>query len=146
MVNSIKIKMKMKQFFMLFIPLFVVQQSFGQDKKQVNSDIKQVTVFQSKAQLVNTATAVIEAGVTEITVPGLSQFVEQNSIQVTGKGDFVILGVKQKVNYIQQSKKSAEYISLEDTTEKIKLALEHLKDKAHILANDLSQSTSWWER
>ena len=137
MVNSIKInKMKMKQFFMLFIPLFVVQQSFGQDKKQVNSDIKQVTVFQSKAQLMNTATAVIEAGVTEITVPGLSQFVEQNSIQVTGKGDFVILGVKQKVNYIQHSKKSAEYISLEDTTEKIKLALEHLKDKAHILAKE----------
>ena len=97
----------MKQFFMLFIPLFVVQLCFGQDKKQVNSDIKQVTIFQSKAQLVNTATAVIEAGVTEITVPGLSQFVEQNSIQVTGKGDFVILGVKQKVNYIQQSKKSA---------------------------------------
>jgi uncharacterized protein (TIGR02231 family) len=128
--------MNMKQSFLIIIALFVSFFSNGQDQKQIDSDIKQVTVFQNKAQIVNTATATVESGITALTIAGLSQFVEQNSIQVTGKGDFVILGVKQKVNYIQQAKKSPEYIALEDTTEKIKLALEHLKDKAHILAKE----------
>ena len=126
----------MKYFFGTLIAVLSLNFSFAQDKKHVDSDIKQVTVFQSKAQMVNTVTTTVDAGVTEIIITGLSQFVEQNSVQVTGKGDFVILGVKQKVNYINHTKKSAEFLALEDTTEKIKLALEHLKDKKHILTKE----------
>lgn len=122
----------MKQVFILIASLFVANFGFAQDKKQISSDIKQVTVFQNKAQMTNTATTTVDAGVTEITIGGLSQFVEQNSVQVTGKGDFTILGVKQKINYINSTKKTPEFIELEDTTEKIKFSIEHLRDKIHI--------------
>lgn len=126
----------MKQVFILIVSLIVASFGFAQDKKQISSDIKQVTVFQNKAQMTNTATTTVDAGVTEITIGGLSQFVEQNSVQVTGKGDFTILGVKQKINYINSTKKTPEFIELEDTTEKIKFSIEHLRDKIHIFEKE----------
>ena len=126
----------MKKFFILTTSLFIAQITFGQHQKTIESDIKQVTVFQNKAQIINTVTTTIESGVTELTISNFSEFVEQNSVQVTGKGDFTILGVKQKVNYIKQTKMSAAYLALEDTTEKVKLSLEHLRDKKHILEKE----------
>lgn len=106
---------------------------FAQEKKTVEADIKQVVVFLSKAQITNTTTTTLEGGTTELTITGLSPFIDKNSVQASGKGEMVILGVKSNVNHLKTQVKSAELIQLEDTLEKVSLEVENLKDKLDIL-------------
>ncbi|MEY5048966.1 MAG: hypothetical protein RLZZ175_2325 [Bacteroidota bacterium] len=105
----------------------------AQEKKTVEADIKQVVVFLSKAQITNTTTTTLEGGTTELTITGLSPFIDKNSVQASGKGEMVILGVKSNVNHLKTQVKSAELIQLEDTLEKVSLEVENLKDKLDIL-------------
>jgi hypothetical protein len=94
------------------------------DKRNVKSTIKYVTVFLSRAQINSTTGAAVEAGMTDVIIEGLPPSIDKQSIQVTGKGDFVIMAVKYNLNYLDPQQKTTTIIALEDSMEAYQLQLE----------------------
>ncbi len=125
--------MKTKTFFLkkiaLIMGLFLisfVQNANAQMEKTLASNIKSVTVFLNRAQVLNTADVMLNAGTTELTFEGLSTKIIKQSIQVSGKGSFTILSVKHQINYLKNvSQNNAKITALNDSLEffndKIKL-------------------------
>lgn len=70
--------------------------------------IQKVTVFLAGAQINREGNFLIQPGVSEITFSGVSPYVDQNSLQARGIGEFTIMDVKFKVNYPQPEKSETD--------------------------------------
>jgi len=93
--------MSMKRLLIFFLILTTVA-SFGQTEKPVESKITEVTVFLNNAQVTREVKTRIEAGKTNLIVSGLTAELDQQSIQVAGKGNFIILGIAHQQNYLSE--------------------------------------------
>lgn len=69
------------------------------EPKKVNSKIEKVTVFLQGAQIVRTATTTIPAGITDIIFEGVSPNLNTGSLQASGKGNFVVMGIRYNTEY-----------------------------------------------
>jgi uncharacterized protein (TIGR02231 family) len=74
----------------------------AQNDKEVDSRITDVTVFLDKAQVTREVKTRVENGKTNLILTGLSSLLEQQSIQVSGKGNIVILGIAHQLNYLNE--------------------------------------------
>ncbi len=74
--------------------------AMGQNEKNVDSKITDVTVFLNKAQVTREVKTRIEPGRVNLVVRGLTSQLDPESIQVTGKGSFIILGISHQQNYL----------------------------------------------
>ena len=74
----------------------------GQSDKSVDSKITNVTVFLAKAQVTREARTRLEAGKTNLVITGLTSQLDPQSIQVAGKGNFIILGTSHRQNYLNE--------------------------------------------
>lgn len=66
-----------------------------------NSKIKKVTVFLNGAQVMREGNFTLQSGVSEVIFNNVSAYVDANSIQARGLGEFTIMDVKYKVHYPQ---------------------------------------------
>src|ERR1700746_3830523 len=107
----------MKKILLVALSILSLQTFADNDKRNIKSTIKQVTVFLSRAQISGAAGTTVEAGMTDVIIEGLPPAIDKQSIQVTGKGDFVIMAVKYNLNYVNPQQKSAAIIALEDSME-----------------------------
>jgi uncharacterized protein (TIGR02231 family) len=73
--------------------------AFAQSEKTVESRITDVTVFLNRAQVTRVSKTKLEQGKTLLTFQGLTAQLDQQSIQVAGKGKFTILGISHQQNY-----------------------------------------------
>ncbi|MFN3402999.1 MAG: mucoidy inhibitor MuiA family protein [Cytophagaceae bacterium] len=106
------------------------------DKKSVKAEIKQVTVFLNKAQVNNLVNTSVDAGVNEIMIEGLPSFIDKNSIQVSGKGDFIIMNVRWELNYLSPHKKHKEMLVVEDSLEHLRTESDKVKNLMDILGKE----------
>lgn len=100
LISKFKINMKKLLLFTGF--MFAIFSSQAQSEKTVESKITDVTVFLSKAQVTREIKTRVDAGKTSIVVSGLTSQLDQQSIQVAGKGSFVILGIAHRQNYLSE--------------------------------------------
>ncbi|NVO02480.1 MAG: mucoidy inhibitor MuiA family protein [Bacteroidetes bacterium] len=116
----------MKNLLCTFIALFLIGNATFADNepKAVKSEIKDVTVFLSGAQVTRTGSTTISQGVSSYVFEDLSPLINANSIQVTAKGDFTILSVVHQLNYLKTQEKSKEILVLEDSLESIRQQIE----------------------
>ncbi|MBA4406145.1 hypothetical protein C0389_02605 [bacterium] len=91
--------------------------SFASDEITVKSTLSNVKVFLRGAQLGYSATARIEKGVNDIVFTGLASNIDRNSINISAKGDAVIMSVVQRFDYLRQSEKTPQIKALEDSLE-----------------------------
>jgi uncharacterized protein (TIGR02231 family) len=77
-------------------------QGYSQTDKPVESKITRVTVFLNRAQVTREVKTRVEAGKTNIILSGLTSQLDQQSIQVSGKGNFIILGISHNQNYLNE--------------------------------------------
>jgi uncharacterized protein (TIGR02231 family) len=92
----------MKNLFL--ISIFIMAGSLsasGLIDKEIKADIKHVTVYPDRAQLSHEVSVDIPEGITSLRLVSLSPYIDANSIQVKGFGDFTILSVNQQNNYLQ---------------------------------------------
>ena len=89
----------------------------GQTDKTVDSKITDVTVFLAKAQVTREVKTKIEAGKTNLIVTDLTSQLDPQSIQVTGKGNFIILGTSHRQNYLNELNMPKSLKSLKDSVE-----------------------------
>jgi len=118
----------------------------AEDKpKPIKSDLTDVTVFMSGAQLSRTGTVFLNPGTTQVVFEELSPNIIATSIQASGKGDFTILSVLHQFNYNKSLTKSKEVLALEDSLEKIQAQIDYqtgvqtvyTQEAAMILANQV---------
>ncbi len=90
----------MKNQIVLSVLCMVSVMVFGQTEKPIDSKITEVTVFLNKAQVTREAKTRLEAGKTNLVITGLTSQLDPQSIQVSGKGSFVILGISHRQNFL----------------------------------------------
>jgi uncharacterized protein (TIGR02231 family) len=109
-------------------------------EKELKTEINEVTVFLNGAQIFETGNVTIPAGRTILRVKNLSPYLDDKSIQVKADGDFTILSVNHKYNYLNELKKDEKIDSLQKLADVIELAISRenarltvLKEKQSLL-------------
>ncbi len=112
----------------------------AQENKDVRSDLKHVTVFPDRAQVDREATITVTPGKSAFRLTALSPYIDMQSIQVRGFGNFTILSVNHQNNYLQNLEDTPEIKKIKDQIEDLKMKAEDekaaigiLKEKADFL-------------
>lgn len=96
------------------------------DPGVISTEIKQVTVFRSGAQVIRTGSADIQSGRQTLVFGNITPRLDESSIQVQGEGNFTILSVSGVRNFQMETPSTPELKVLED---KIKLITERIEDE-----------------
>lgn len=88
---------------------------FAQTEKSLETEIRDITVFLARAQVTRTAKTRLEAGRFNLVIPGLAAQLDPQSIQVAGKGNFLILGTSHRQNFLQDIAMSKSLRVLKDS-------------------------------
>ena len=99
--------------------------------KNLNTNIERVTVFFTGAQVIRTATTPLSIGKTELVFKGLTPNLDTRSVQVRGEGDFTVLSVTPRTNFLESATKR-------DTISDLQQQLEVLQDRTVMENNRLS--------
>lgn len=115
----------------------------AQTEKELKADIKHVTVFPDRAQIVHETAVSLLPGKSVLKLSGLSPYIDAQSIQVKGFGEFTILSVNHQNNYLHNLEDSPEVNSIRSQIETLQTKIEDenaaisvLKEKeAFLVAN-----------
>lgn len=100
-------------------------------QKTIESKIEKATVFLNGAQVNRSGKTIVGKGKTDIVFSGISPYINKQSIQVKADGNFMVLAVVHKLNYLQEQVKQADIQKVEDEREL-------LQDKINIENNMMS--------
>src|SRR5436853_1620334 len=87
----------------------------AQIDKPVESNITDVTVFLSNAQVNREVKTRVDAGKTNLILTGLTSQLDLQSIQVAGKGNFIILGISHQQNFLNEFNTPRSLKALQDS-------------------------------
>lgn len=91
--------------------------------------ITEVTVFVQGAQITRNVSFNLEKGSGTYVVTGLSPQVDENTIRVGGKGNFTLLSVSKRTDYLSATPKPKEMVLLEDTLQRLNASIHALTAK-----------------
>ena len=130
----------MKRFLFSFFLLGSVLQAPAQDLKEttLTSQIKEVTLFLSGAQVFETATGSLPAGESVLLVKGLSPYLDEKSIQLKGQGNLTIQAVNKRMDFLSENEVGAKVAALEAQIEAIQKSQTLAQNRLQILANKAS--------
>jgi uncharacterized protein (TIGR02231 family) len=121
---------------LLLISILIIIESFNvsaDTEKEIKAAIKHVTVYPDRAQLSHETQVELPAGKTNLKLEGLSPFIDAQSIQVKGYGDFTILSVNQQNNYLENLEDLPEVKSIRGQIEALQLKVEDEKAAISVL-------------
>ncbi|MEE4196562.1 MAG: DUF4139 domain-containing protein [Bacteroidales bacterium] len=96
--------------YFLFSPVLANQHPIN-----ISSEIKEVTVFRQGAQIEREGSLNLTSGLSSVVFTNLPRTIDQQSIQLSGFGDFTILSVNYQLNYLRGQESSKEVQLLEDS-------------------------------
>jgi uncharacterized protein (TIGR02231 family) len=105
----------------------------AQTVKEIKAEIRHVTVFPDRAQVEQESSVTIQPGKTVCILTALSPYIDVQSIQVKGSGDFTILSVNHQNNYLQNLEDSPEVKGIRSQIETLQLKVEEEKAAIGIL-------------
>jgi uncharacterized protein (TIGR02231 family) len=127
----------MKKNLIIILLLFASLSSQAQyNPKKASASIKNVTVFLTQAQINATVNINIDNGNTEIEIEKLPADIDPNSIQVQGKGDFIIKSVKKRTNFLTPLTKTKELTLLEDSLNYYTIRQQVLQSEQDVLQKE----------
>ncbi len=100
------------------------------------SDIKEVTVYQNGAKIVNEAWVTIPAGNSEVVFIDLTSSLRQNSVQVEVTGNAILLSATTRINYMKQNISSRQISSWQDSLSLIDNQLKMLAGEKSVYAGE----------
>ncbi len=110
---------------------------FAQKAINAQTKIDKITVFINNAQVERYAVINLPAGNSEILISGLSQFIDVNSLRVSGKGNYVIMSQQVNIKYPEP-----EAVEVESMPNHIVKAIKNLTDSLELLAFDIQENTA----
>ncbi len=134
----------MKRLLFSLLLVSLAFQGFAQDLKEVTltSQIKEVTLFLSGAQVFETATGTLPAGESVLLVKGLSPYLDEKSIQVKGQGNFIIQAVNKRLDFFHKKESGEKAEALEKAIEEIEKRQSILRNRLQVLATKMSVLTA----
>ena len=108
----------------LLSTLFFFHSFANDDKNTVTAALKTVTIFRTGAEMIHTAKATLTQGNNELTIEGVSSFIDINSIQVNCPASISILGVEFSNNYLVQEISNPVLKKIKDSVEKLNNEIE----------------------
>jgi len=126
---------------LFLVPFFAI--ASAESAKDIKATLKHVTVYPDRAQMTHDAVVEIPAGKSVLKLGALSPYVDPQSIQVKGSGDFMIVSVNYQNNYLENLEDLPEIKDIRNQIEALKLKVEDeqaaigvLKEKeAFLVAN-----------
>lgn len=115
--------------FLICLPLFAIAQT----EKEIKPEIKHVTVFPDRAQIDHETQVSLTPGKTTLRFTGLSPYIDQQSIQAKGFGDFTILSVNQQNNFLENLEDNPEIKNIRAQIEALQLKVEDEKAGISVL-------------
>jgi uncharacterized protein (TIGR02231 family) len=106
---------------------------FADTEKEIKAGINHVTVYPDRAQVSHETTVELPAGKTVLILGGLSPYIDAQSIQVKGNGDFIILSVNQRNNYLENLEDLPEVKTIRSQIEALQLKVEDEKAAITVL-------------
>ena len=94
------------------------------NEKEIKADIKHVTVYPDRAQLSHESSFELTPGKTILKLKGLSPYIDAQSIQVKGVGEFIILSVNLQNNFLQNLEDSPDVKSIRSQIEALQSKVE----------------------
>lgn len=122
----------MKNYLSFIVALLFLALNASASEKIVEPAIKSVTVFFDGAQIFSEAKVSLPAGKSKVIFTGLSTYIDKNSIQVSGQGEFTILSVKHSFNYLDKQGESNDQI-INNKIKDLKIQLETKETELNIL-------------
>ncbi len=119
--------------FTLILCASVIHTASADAEKDIKALLKHVTVYPDRAQMTHETTVEIPAGKTLLRLGGLSPYIDAQSIQVKGFGDFTILGVNHQNNYLENLEELPEVKSIRNQIETLQIKIEDEKAAISVL-------------
>jgi uncharacterized protein (TIGR02231 family) len=104
--------------------LCIVLSAAGQTEKPIKAEIKHITVFPDRAQVEHEGSVSVSAGKSVLKLSGLSPYIDVQSIQVKGFGDFTVLSVNHQNNYLENLEDSPEVKNIRSQIEVLQSKIE----------------------
>jgi len=93
--------------------------TFAQKIHEVESKIKQVTLYRNGAEISRSASVSLEEGLHELVFKNLSSSIDKESIRLNGFGELTVLSVLPRSNYNKESERQKSIKLLEDQRDAI---------------------------
>jgi uncharacterized protein (TIGR02231 family) len=113
-----------KIIFVFLLAVALSSTSLEGQEKYVQCPVSHVTVFRNGAQLTGDAAVTLQPGTSDYVAGNLSPFIDPNSIQVRGEGDFTIMGVTHRNNYMESPAESDEIKGLREKIKALQFRIE----------------------
>jgi uncharacterized protein (TIGR02231 family) len=123
--------MKKLFFTLILLPAFLY--ASADTEKDIKAVLKHVTVYPDRAQMTHETAVEIPAGRTILKLGGLSPYIDPQSIQVKGLGEFMILSVNHQNNYLENLEELPEIKSIKDQIEALMMKVEDEKTAISVL-------------
>jgi uncharacterized protein (TIGR02231 family) len=94
------------------------------NEKEIKAEIKHVTVYPDRAQLNHESTFDLTQGKIILKLKGLSPYIDAQSIQVKGIGEFTILSVNLQNNFLQNLEESPDVKNIKSQIETLQAKVE----------------------
>ncbi|MFC4232434.1 DUF4139 domain-containing protein [Parasediminibacterium paludis] len=127
-----------KIYLSLSLCLFITAAFAGDDKNVVNAYLKTAIIYRSGAELTHDAKAILQQGNNELTIDGISNQVDVNSIQVKVPNAVTIVGIEFQNYYLKPNIASQKVKAMTDSIEKLQQDITKLQTNIGI-ATDLLQ-------
>ncbi len=105
-------------------------------QKTIDTKIEKATVFLNGAQINRTGKTTVNPGTSEIIFKGISPYINKQSIQVKAEGNFTVLSVVHKINYLEEQTKQNELLKVEEQKENLQDKINLQKDMMTIYVNE----------
>ena len=124
----------MKRIFLFTALATFSWKALATEKDLVKATLSEVTVYSQGAQLHHKANYTAKVGVTEVSIEGISPYIDPKSIQVKATGNVVILDSKYVLHYPQPAQVTEDGIPL-----KIKRSISLLEDSLRSWGFDIQE-------
>ncbi len=124
----------MKKLFFISILLFTaILYTSADSEKDIKAVLKHVTVYPDRAQMTQETTVDIPSGKTVLKLGTLSPYIDAQSIQVRGFGEFTILSVNHQNNYLENLEELPEIRNIRSQIEALQMKIEDEKAAISVL-------------
>lgn len=97
--------------------------TMGAVEKEIKGEIKHVTLYPDRAQVTGDAPISLLAGETVLMLRGLSPYIIKSTIQISGEGNFTIMGISHSNNFLSTLTDSPEVKELRTKIEALTLKI-----------------------
>ncbi len=106
--------------------------------KTLNSTITHVTVFSSGAQITGISEVSLVQGISTLAIQGLSPYIDEQSLQVKGRGKFTVLSASLEKNYISGLKEKEQIEVIRKKIKELSIRIEDERLQTGILKEEES--------